>query len=216
MSTFQLKLPLFPLNLVLFPGTILPLHIFEERYKSMVQQCLEHDSQFGVVLIKVGSDVGEPADPYSIGTIARILQVKHIQNGHLLISVVGEKRFLVNEIIRTRPYIEGQVEILKDDADVGTTREEVESVQRAANRNLSLILGFRGGWVRKAKIPDDPSNLSYFVPSLLQSDIYEKQSLLEEPSTKTRLLKELQILENDNEFLREQMVRRLLLRVRRQ
>ena len=70
-------LPLFPLNLVLFPNASMPLHVFEDRYKLMMQDCLDGDSRFGVVLIKAGSEVGEPAIPHSVGTVAQIAQVIH-------------------------------------------------------------------------------------------------------------------------------------------
>ena len=71
-------LPLFPLNTVLFPSEALPLQIFEERYKQMMQDCLDSDSKFGVVLIKSGSEVGEPAIPHSMGTVAHIVQVNRV------------------------------------------------------------------------------------------------------------------------------------------
>ena len=70
------QLPLFPLNLVLFPGMDLPLHIFEERYKSMIGDCLNQNLPFGVVLIKEGLEVGTPAEPERIGTSARILHAE--------------------------------------------------------------------------------------------------------------------------------------------
>ena len=64
MSPQQRSLPLFPLNVVLFPNAVIPLHVFEERYKLMAQRCLDSDSRFGVVLIKSGDEVGGPADPH--------------------------------------------------------------------------------------------------------------------------------------------------------
>ena len=68
-------LPIFPLNTVLFPGAPLPLRIFEPRYREMLQACLEADRRFGVALIKSGQEVGESAEPYEIGTVARIEKV---------------------------------------------------------------------------------------------------------------------------------------------
>ncbi len=69
-------LPLFPLSAVLFPDAAIPLRIFEDRYKLMLQRCLESDSEFGVVLIKSGFEVGGPAETYSVGTVARIFDVE--------------------------------------------------------------------------------------------------------------------------------------------
>ena len=68
MSSEDRSLPLFPLNMVLFPNATLPLQIFEERYKLMMKHCLEGDSKLGVVLIKAGAEVGGPATPHSTGT----------------------------------------------------------------------------------------------------------------------------------------------------
>ena len=65
-------LPLFPLNTVLFPNMVLPLHVFEERYKLMINTCLAQDKPFGVVLIYSGTEAGGPAVPHSVGTVARI------------------------------------------------------------------------------------------------------------------------------------------------
>ena len=86
-------LPLCPLNLVLFPGMDLPLHIFEERYKDMIRECINNDSPFGVVLIKEGLEVGEPAEPERIGTSTRILRSEVLDQGRLNIMTKGDRRF---------------------------------------------------------------------------------------------------------------------------
>ncbi len=193
----QRQLPLFPLNVVLFPGAILPLHVFEERYKLMVQRCLEGDSTFGVVLIKSGAEVGEPAEPHSIGTTARITGTRPVDGGRLMLNTVGEKRFRILEITQRRPYIEGQVEILDDEVGLSLPADEREAIEGAITRHLSLILGSRGGWVGRAKIPRDPAELSYFIAAVLQSDVKARQSLLEEPSAAMRLQTELEMMERE-------------------
>ncbi|MCI0849057.1 MAG: LON peptidase substrate-binding domain-containing protein, partial [Chloroflexi bacterium] len=85
-------LPLFPLNLVLFPGMDLPLHIFEQRYRDMIGECLDKDAPFGVVLIKEGVEVGDPADPERIGTSTRILSSEILDQGRMNILTRGERR----------------------------------------------------------------------------------------------------------------------------
>ena len=92
----RLDLPLFPLNCVLFPNELLPLHIFEERYKAMINNCLDGVPEFGVVLIKSGSEVGGQADPHLVGTVARIRQTQGLDDGRMMIVVVGKQRFHVN------------------------------------------------------------------------------------------------------------------------
>ena len=88
-------LPLFPLNTVLFPGATIPLQVFEERYKEMMKICLDSDARFGVSLIKDGEEVGGPATPHNIGTIARILSVREAANGKPYIIAIGENRYSI-------------------------------------------------------------------------------------------------------------------------
>src|SRR3990172_7303439 len=90
-----LELPLFPLNAVLFPGATLPLHIFEERYKQMIRRCLEERTPFGVLLIRKGNEVGEPAEPFDVGTVADMVRVQHLQEGRMNILCRGGERFRV-------------------------------------------------------------------------------------------------------------------------
>ena len=116
MSDNKRLLPLFPLNVVLFPNSVLPLHVFEERYRLMVQRCLDGDSEFGVVLIKSGSDVGEPAEPHSVGTVARIMDVDRLEDGRMLLSVAGRGRFRIEEVTQLAPYLEGEVVALAEEA----------------------------------------------------------------------------------------------------
>ena len=103
------ELPLFPLNMVLFPGMPLPLHIFEERYKAMIGDCLEREEPFGIVLIKEGQEVGDPADPFRIGTTARIVQSERLQEGRMNILTTGESRFELVEITQRVPHLVAQV-----------------------------------------------------------------------------------------------------------
>ena len=111
------SLPLFPLNTVLFPDATIPLHVFEERYRLMVQMCLDGDSMFGVVLIKSGSEVGEPAEPHSVGTVARIEDVNRADDGRMLLRVKGVERFAIRRITQQLPYIEADVHMLDDAAE---------------------------------------------------------------------------------------------------
>src|SRR5215216_2373888 len=83
------ELPLFPLNTVLFPSLPLPLHIFEERYKLMIGTCAVTDNLFGVCLIKEGVEVGGPAEPFEIGTVARIAEIERMPDGRMNLMTFG-------------------------------------------------------------------------------------------------------------------------------
>jgi Lon protease-like protein len=206
-SRQQRALPLFPLNIVLFPNAVLPIHVFEERYKLMVQRCLDADSKLGVVLIKSGSEVGEPAEPHLTGTLGGIVRVDRLDDGRMLISVAGEERFRILEITQRQPFLEGQVEVLEEDVDVTVPPEDMEAIRAAVTQHIRLLLGLRGGWVREATMPKAPVSLSYFVGSLVQSGLAEKQALLEETSTVRRLQTEMRLLESEAGALRERVVR---------
>ena len=209
MSDQQRSLPLFPLGSLLFPNATMPLRIFEERYKLMMQRCLDGDSEFGVVLIKSGAEVGEPAEPHPIGTVAHITQTAPLSEGYLLVAIVGRSRFLIREITQKRPYLEGVVEMLLDEDSVAMDETELGEVRGAATEYVSLMAGLSGGWVREAPLPADPTALSYYLPGLMQVDPLEKQHLLEEPTARGRLAAELQLLRRETTGLRERVQRQL-------
>ena len=91
-------IPLFPLNVVLMPGAPMPLHIFEERYKQMVNECLEGESEFGMVLADESGTRG-------VGCTARIVElVERYEDGRMLILVEGSRRFRLNNVLTGKPY----------------------------------------------------------------------------------------------------------------
>jgi uncharacterized protein len=91
------KAPLFPLATVLYPGMLLPLRIFEPRYMDMAKACLKHDSEFGVCLIREGSETGAPAVPEAVGCLARIVDWDMAQLGILKVRAEGLARFRLVE-----------------------------------------------------------------------------------------------------------------------
>ena len=111
-----MELPLFPLNTVLCPGIALPLHIFEERYRSMVRHCLETTSPFGVVLIREGREVGTGSISFAgIGTIAEIRDAGTYDDGRFDLLVVGTKRFEIRRVLSgKRPYLVADVAVLDE------------------------------------------------------------------------------------------------------
>src|SRR5436305_10108674 len=117
MSEPERVLPLFPLEqVVLFPGMPLPLRIFEERYKVMIGACQVTDQLFGVLLIRLGAEVGTPAVPERVGCTARMLRVDRHPDGQMTILTVGETRFRLLGRARVMPegYLSGDVQMLPD------------------------------------------------------------------------------------------------------
>ena len=205
MDSEERVLPLFPLNTVLFPGAALPLQIFEDRYKEMLQDCLASDSRFGAVLIKEGVEVGGPAVPHTTGTMAEIVQVSDEQRGRFLVSCVGRQRFRIRSISDELPYLSGSVELLAEEADQGVTPELTAAVREAVAGYLALVSGLGGGWVRDIPVPTEPVSLSYLAAAALQVDTARKQSLLEEATASSRLRSTLSLLHQSTEELRRRV-----------
>src|SRR5438445_8416131 len=115
-------LPLFPLNVVLFPHMPLPLHVFEPRYRKMIGDCLEEGHSFGVVAIREGSETG-PATPYDVGTLAKIVRIDRLEDGRMNLLVMGASRFEIVKTADDRPYLRDQKRINQENIDVLDTME---------------------------------------------------------------------------------------------
>ena len=180
------ELPLFPLRTVLFPHATLRLHVFEERYRAMVQDCLRDEGPFGVALIREGSEVGEGAEPYLVGTVARITKVETYDDGRMDIEVQGERRFRVREFDDSRPYLLGRVQPVEEHGDLDPqdpvvieARDTFEAlVQRYFERQRFAV---------QVSFPPDPRLLSFTIANLLPVDDLVKQRLLEITDTLDRL-----------------------------
>ncbi len=200
------RLPLFPLNLVLFPGQDLPLHIFEERYKDMIGECLEQDSPFGVVLIKEGLEVGAPADPERIGTSTRILRSEILDQGRINIMTKGERRFEIEEIVQRVPHVVGRVRFLVELEGEGCAEliPQINDEYVALVRNLTALTG---GYTSRVDIPQDPIELSYAIAANLDMEPHLRQSLLVTETAATRLFDLIPLLKQGNETLRERVTK---------
>ena len=202
------ELPLFPLNLVLFPGMRLPLHIFEERYKDMIGDCIDREAPFGVVLIREGPEVGGPAEPFRVGTTARITQVQRLEEGRLNLLALGERRFDLVEIIREIPHMVGLV-AFKEEAVGRPAAELTAEVGREYGEFLRHVSTLAGAWNAPVQVPDDPLDLSFEAVSTLTGSIElpqgMRQELLEIDTAGERLEKLLPLLKRSNELIEEQV-----------
>jgi Lon protease-like protein len=204
-----IELPLFPLTVVLFPGMQLPLHIFEERYRLMISQCLETRSEFGVVLIKSGREVGGPAVPFDIGTMAKIGDVQRKPSGEMDINVAGTSRFCIREVIQSTPYMVGRVELLEEDEELSGAHELRSQVEELVNVCIRHLLGVNGEWARNIQLPGPASSLSYMIAMRLRVSNSVKQELLEAPSLADRLAREVPLLETEAQRLRQIIMNKL-------
>lgn len=187
------ELPLFPLNTVLFPYATLQLHIFEDRYREMVRECVRDERPFGIVLIRPGSDIEEP---YLVGTMARIHQVHTYEDGRMDIQVQGERRFRIREVDESGPFLVGRVESISEQAIEENPRsEEIIARARAEFELLIQRLFARQEFSVQVVFPPDPVALSFTIANLLQMENQEKQRLLETTDTIERVEELLPILE---------------------
>lgn len=157
-----MKVPLFPLNLVLFPGQSLPLHIFEERYKEMLQRCLRERMPFGVVLVRDAGRFGRGA-PHSVGTLAYIKQVEEVPEGkcgaqaphhggcYHIVCRGGERFRIVGIDRREAEYLMGEVELYPDEPAAPPALLMVgQRVAALFDEYYRSVVALMGGWQREA------------------------------------------------------------------
>lgn len=219
-------LPLFPLGTVLFPGMILPLRVFEERYRQMVADLLakpEPAREFGVVAIRKGREVATDSAPdtdnapelHDIGCVARLRESTRHPDGRFDLVTIGTRRFRLLRTDDTLPYYQGEIEELPEQAvpdqavlaqagrdEAAKAAWAVQSVQAAFRDYLNALADRAGAVVRVAEIPDDPVLLSYVVAAGMIIDLPERQALLAAPHAVARLKAERSLLTRERAMLR--------------
>jgi len=185
-----MEIPLFPLPLVLFPQVVLPLHIFEERYRLMINRCIEESATFGIVLIPPGSSTESESTIRRVGVTARVIQFDRIEDGRINIMAAGETRFRILEFTASKPYWTANVEFFEDDREDDEELQEsynnVVHLYREVHRLAAQLRGLEFD-VEEVKIPVSPATLTHMVSFVLDVDPEAKQSLLEMTSVEGRL-----------------------------
>ena len=191
-------LPTFPLGTVLVPGLVLPLHIFEQRYRDLVHDLLqrpEEDRQFVVVAIRDGHEVGAGSRPalYDVGTIATIREVTPREDGRFDLVTVGSSRVRISEVLDDRSYLQTKVTMVAEDS--GPEAQLLAPQVRAAFARYRAML--TDDEESADDLPDDPGVLSYLVAAALVLDLPDRQALLEVPDDTTRLRTQLRRLRTE-------------------
>lgn len=200
-------LPLFPLGMVLFPGLVLPLHVFEQRYQALVRDLLalpEHEQQFGVVAIRQGREVGSDGITalHEIGCTARLRQVESQDDGGYDLVTVGAERFRLTALLDDRPYFTGEVEWLEDtDGNVAEAGLLDRVVRVAFSAYLQALGAASGQEVQVPELPVEPLVLSHLVAATMLLDLEDRQDLLAQPDGRARLRRELTLLRREGAFL---------------
>jgi Lon protease-like protein len=182
-------LPMFPLGSVLFPTMVLPLHVFEPRYRQLVHDCIEGEPEFGVVLIERGSEVGGGDQRTSVGTVARIVEAAPFDDGRWAIGCVGVQRIRVARWLSDDPYPRAEVEDWDDDdIDTPPADERLEQTIRAVRRSLALHAELGDAAApATVELSDDPVLATYQLAAVGPFGPADRQELLEAPDAAARL-----------------------------
>lgn len=194
-----ITVPLFLLNAVLFPGTRLSLHVFEDRYRRMVSDCLDRDAPFGVVAIRSGPEVGGPAEPHNVGTLARIVEQEVLDEAHLLVRVVGTGRFSLLSYRQAGSLLVGQVRF-QPDLDERPGRVLRDEAYALASEYQSFLEDGDDG---RGIVPTEPEALSYWIAQRLPLKLVDQQELLEQRQVAHRLAWEVGFLRQLLDQLRQ-------------
>ncbi|MDX2273265.1 MAG: LON peptidase substrate-binding domain-containing protein [Cyanobacteriota bacterium] len=192
------ELPLFPLpEVVLFPGRVLPLHIFEPRYRMMINTIMESDRRFGVLMIDP-----QTGSPVKVGSCAEVLQIQRLPDDRINILTIGQQRFQLLDYVREKPFRVGLIQWIEDDP----TDEDLQDLMLDVSTLLDDVVRLSGKLMERntelpENLPKTPIELSYWIAGNFQGAPEEQQSLLELRDTAKRLKREAEILESTRKHL---------------
>lgn len=199
-----MDMPLFPLkNVVLFPGMVLPLHIFEMRYREMIGRCIDERIPFGVVLIDEGQEVGMAARPHKVGTAARIVRKERTEDGRLNITTVGTQRFRILELHHNHSYLTASV--AQYPIVNGATKRAAELAQRVRPQVIDyveLLSKASDSNLRLERLPEDPLTLAFLIAIALQVPAPDKQKLLEQAGVPDILAMESRMIGRESQIMK--------------
>jgi Lon protease-like protein len=199
-------LPLFPLGTVLFPGLLLPLHIFEDRYKELVRDLLDgpEPRRFGVIAIKKGRETGVEgvSSLYEVGCTATLRETEGNDDGGYEVVAVGTQRFRLDALDESRAYLQGEVEFLaEDEGDSAAAGRAAHLVAEAFQAYLDVLTAQGLAQVNVPEVPEEPVLLSYLVAASMIIDLPDRQALLAEPDSLSRLTAERAMLVRETTML---------------
>lgn len=193
------ELPIFPLEVVLFPRQVLPLHIFEQRYRIMIRSCIETGEPFGVVL--TSNQLSDAV--YGIGTTARVVEVEHLPDGRMNIVTIGEQRFkILNARVSEHGYL--VADVLDAPLEVGSPDEAslARSLRRLVRRYIELLTRTKRIRLERVEVPTAPMDLALFTAVILQASLEDKQMLLAQDRLSDLLFAEREFLNYEFQLIR--------------
>jgi uncharacterized protein len=180
---------MFPIGSVLFPHALLPLHIFEERYRVLAETCLRGDGRFGVVLIERGYEVGGGDTRFGVGTVARIVEAARTPDGRYLLSTVGTERFRIRRWLADDPFPRAEIDLIDEPRRVpAAVGGRAVEIQRLLGRVLAMSaeLGEPAAPVDAARLDPDPLRASFEAAAVAPIGPLDAQRLLEADDPRDR------------------------------
>lgn len=205
-----MALPLFPLGTVLFPGLVMPLHVFEERYRTLVRHIMDLPAgtprEFGVVAIRSGwevEDVSATVTFYEVGCTAEVREITEHSDGRFDIVTVGRRRFEITQIVpAATPYPQAEVRYLPDTAVTDGDADLLGPRVLAAFRAYLRLIRTDAADIAE-QLPEDPQVLSHLIAATAALTVADRQQLLAAPNTARRLRSELALLHREMSLLRQ-------------
>ena len=178
------RLPIFPLSVVLFPTTPLPLHIFEPRYRRMLADCLAGDRRFGIT---PRGKQREAPEPGTVGCVAEVRVNQELPDGRSNIVVLGESRFELRQLMADEaPYYIAMVEPFGEASGTEPAAEQLEQLRGSFARYFAALRQLNDAEPEEPRLPDDPVGLTFHIAAIAECDPGLKQRLLVERSTARR------------------------------
>jgi Lon protease-like protein len=183
-----MEIPLFPLpSLVLFPNIAVPLHIFEERYKLMINGCIDTGEAFGLVLLRSGATEESDETIHRVGVAARISDVERLDDGRMNIMCEGEGRFRISRFTQQTPFWKGSVQFFEEEPESESFDSLYEQVAAQYRQLAALSSELNETVPTELTLTDSATDLSFMLAYILDIDSEEKQKMLEMTSTSERL-----------------------------
>lgn len=184
-------LPIFPLPLVQFPGTLTPLHIFEPRYRKMLKDVAEGKQLFGITCRIDDAGIGMERPPLgSVGCSVKVAVVQELEDGRSNILCIGGSRYRLLAYHEGEPYLQAEVEFFEDETVFDDLTAEVAAVKKLFERAVEAgrkLKHEEGAPDQLPEFPEDAQALSFTVAAYLEIELTEKQELLELTDTAERL-----------------------------
>ncbi len=201
-AIFPTTIPIFPLPLVLFPGQIKQLRIFEPRYQVMLSDCLEDDAPFGIVLAKKSRASESESLPHRIGTLAHITQVDPLPDDTFHIQLYGGERFSIREFVDDAPYLQANIESHPLLQTRSRDTDELEQrVRLLLSEYLDALTKASGMRFDIHTIPGDPLQLAYLAAVVLQTNNDQKQTLLASTQLPRLFIQEINLLTSELDLM---------------